>query len=131
MTALVSKRHRPWFSAFALAAFLLRALIPPGFMPSGDGFFNLKMCPEGLSLRAQLQLDPHAMHRHHAGHDHQSWSSSHCQFAALASAPPASHSVSVSFVLDVISFSVLHEALLFPEADRFRIAQPRGPPFLV
>ncbi len=34
--------------AFVLLALALRALIPIGFMPAGDGSFSLMICPGGL-----------------------------------------------------------------------------------
>lgn len=35
----------------ALLAFTLRALIPLGFMPAGDGSLSLVICPGGLALQ--------------------------------------------------------------------------------
>jgi hypothetical protein len=127
----VLQQRRSWLAAFALLAFGVRALIPAGFMPSGDGLFKVQICPEGLSTQALALLDPHAAHHHHPAHDHKSWSSGHCPFGALASALPISHPVSVAFALEVVSASALPEPLRVPAEHRFRLAQPRGPPFPV
>jgi hypothetical protein len=138
----VLRQRRPWLAAFALLAFAVRTLIPSGFMPSGDGFFRVQICPEGLSTQALAVLDPHAAHHHHLlatangmspgpAHDHRSWSSGHCPFGALASALPSSHSVSVAFALEVVPAPALAEPLRVPAEHRFRLALPRGPPLLV
>ena len=136
------RQRRPWLAAFALLAFTARTLIPAGFMPSGEGFFKLQICPEGLSTQAFALLDPHAAHHHHhptaadgtspmPAHDHRSWSSGHCSFGALASTLQSFHSVSVAFALEIISAPALPQPLRIAAEHRFRIAQPRGPPFLV
>jgi hypothetical protein len=136
------RQRRPWLAAFALLALSVRALIPVGFMPSGEGLFKLQICPEGLSARALALLDPHAVHHHHhltsadgtspaPAHDHQSWSSGHCPFGALASALPTSHAVSIAFALELVSWPALPEPVRVLAEHRFQIAQPRGPPLLV
>jgi len=142
MSSFVSLRPRhPWLAAFALLAFTVRALIPAGFMPSGDGFFSLQICPEGLSARAMALLDPHAAHHHHhhlaaesdsspaPAHDHRSWA--HCPFGALANAPPPSAPASLTLAVKIDSAPVAAASVCDLESHRFRIAQPRGPPFLV
>lgn len=128
MSPFAKLRRRPSLAAFALLAFSLRALIPAGFMPSGEGLFALQFCPDGLSPEAFAKLDPHAAHRHHpAGHDHKV-GSSHCPFAAIASAPPSSQAPALPLTPEVVAFAQARVALSFPESHRFRIAQPRGPP---
>jgi hypothetical protein len=143
MSPFGSMRHRhPWLAAFALLAFTVRALIPVGFMPSGDGFFKLQICPEGLSTQALALLDPHAAHHHHhlatadgkspaPAHDHRSWASGHCPFGALATALQSVHPVSVVLALEVVSASAVAEPVRVLAKHRFWIAQSRGPPFLV
>ena len=126
---LTSSRHRAPLAAIALLAFTLRALIPAGFMPSGTGFFDLAICPEGLSPEVLAKLDPHFAHHHHSGaHDHQSWSTNHCPFAALASAPPTVQLVAAAPALVSVAIFDARDLSLLPESLRFRIAQPRGPP---
>jgi hypothetical protein len=135
MSPFVSLRQRrPWLAAFALLAFTVRALLPVGYMPSGDGFFKLMICPEGLSPQALALLDPHAAHHHRAGagHDHQSWSSGHCAFGALAGgALQTSQPFVVVLALEIVWAAPVAEAVRVPVSHRFRIAQPRGPPYLV
>jgi hypothetical protein len=134
------RHRRQWLAAFALLAFSVRALIPVGFMPSGDGFLKLQICPEGLSSQAFALLDPHAAHHHHhltttggtaPTHDHRSWSAGHCSFGALAGALSSSHSVFVAFALEIVFAPVSDGPVYSPAKHRFQIAQPRGPPFLV
>jgi DUF2946 family protein len=132
------RQRRPWLAAFALLAFTVRALIPVGFMPAGDGFFKLQLCPEGLSAQALALLDPHAAHHHlpaadgtAPAHDHQSWSSSHCPFGALANALPPSHPLAVAVAVEITTAPSLPEPVRVAAEHRFRIAQPRGPPLLV
>jgi hypothetical protein len=132
-------RRRRSLAAIALLAFAVRALIPVGYMPSGNGFFGLQICPEGLSAQALALIDPHAAHHHHLGaggtagahpHDHQSWASGHCAFAALAAAAPSPHPVSIELTLAAASVSNLTEPVRVAERHRYRSSQPRGPPSL-
>src|SRR3954467_13642603 len=130
MSPFASLRNRPWLATLALLAFTARALIPVGFMPSGEGFFGLRFCPDGLSAQAFAILDPHAAHHHHAdaGHDHRSWNSAHCAFAAVASAPPFEHSAGVILGTAIETDRSMAESVPVVDSHRFRIAQPRGPP---
>lgn len=136
------RQRRPWLAAFALAAFTVRALIPVGFMPAGDGFFKLQLCPDGLSTRAFALLDPHAAHHQHhlttangaspaPAHDHQSWSSGHCSFGAAASALQSFHSIFVASATEIVSAPAPIKPVRIPADHHFRIAQPRGPPLAV
>jgi hypothetical protein len=128
MSAFTALRKRSWLLTLALLAFTLRALIPVGFMPSGEGWFGVQICPEGLSAQALAVLDPHAAHHHH--HDHQSWASGHCPFAAIASAPPISHDACVVRPMAIEVAAAVPDSVSVPERHRNRIAQPRGPPSL-
>ena len=132
-------RRRRWLAAIALLAFAVRALIPVGYMPSGNGVFGLQICPEGLSAQALALIDPHAAHHHHMGaggtsgghpHDHQSWASGHCAFAALAAAAPSPHPYLVELALAAASVSNLPETVRVAQPHRYRVSQPRGPPSL-
>jgi hypothetical protein len=81
-----------------LAALLLRALVPAGFMPAvGSGSLALVFCQPGAPIAA----GPHARH-HHQGHDGAGQgshsASSACPFAQSAApslptlaAPPPAH----------------------------------------
>src|ERR1700761_5925294 len=117
---LTSVRQRRWLASLLVLTFALRALIPAGFMPAGDGSLTLRICPDGFlaallshdgagghahdgaSVHAHgashdhLAADVHALgHHDHSSdssgapaHDHRSWTSNHCAFGAVASAPP-------------------------------------------
>ena len=83
------RRVQPW-RAVLLAALLLRALVPAGFMPAvGAGSLALVFCEPG----ALVQHAHHAGHAGHGGHG----VASECPFAqsagpalpTLALAPPA------------------------------------------
>jgi hypothetical protein len=86
---------RPWHRCLALAALaalLLRAWIPAGFMPASDGSFALILCPgtaPTISSLAQPDPLPAAHHHHHDGHSDKG-SEAPCPFAvaALGAAPP-------------------------------------------
>jgi hypothetical protein len=123
---LTSQRRRRWLASLLAVAFALRALIPAGFMPAGNGTVALQICPEGIpaALLATLSGDEHAAHHHH-----NSWTSGHhCTFGAAAGAPPLCHSSIVAFV---VGSQVLrpYTTVIAPSLDfRFRLAQPRAPP---
>ncbi len=150
---LTSLRSHQWLATLAVLAFALRALIPAGFMPGGDGTFSLRLCPDGLPAAfAELSggHSPHAGHHHHhvdsavspeaaaadsssgaPAHDHQSWQSAHCAFSAVASAPPLSFAPIVGARAETTKRLVSVEAAPVSLDVRFRIAQPRAPPRLV
>lgn len=106
--------------------FVLRALIPAGFMPAGNGSLALRICPEGFpaALMASVAGDEHAAHHHH-----NSWTSAHhCAFGAAAGAAPLCHSGIVAFLVQSVAIQA-HTTLAAPAPDfRFRLAQPRAPP---
>ena len=146
-----SLRQRRWLASLLVIAYALRALIPGGFMPGGDGSVALQICPEGFPaalLPNAGEHDAHAAHHHDAAdthevshalaahpsgsptHDHKSWMLGHCAFGAAAGAPPLCNSSIVAVVLRH-EVSRTHIAIVPASVDfRFRIAQPRGPPSL-
>jgi hypothetical protein len=145
------RRHR-WLASIAVLAFALRALIPAGFMPGGNGTFALQICPDGFPTELLASTGDHsahaAHHHHHAtgagqagsaavdpspgmpAHDHQSWTG-HCIFSAVAGAPPPSHALTVTVVEDIAAASIESVVAAVLLDIRFRIAQPRAPPHLV
>jgi hypothetical protein len=140
MSLFTRMRRSPPLVAFALLAFVVRAWVPSGYMPAGDGSLRLQICPEGLSVAALAVLDPHAAHHHHATaggagghpHDHQSWAAGHCAFAALASVLlPSAHASPAELTFDVAFSARSFLSFAVPENHRFRISQPRGPPALI
>lgn len=126
---LISQRRRQWLASLLAVAFVLRALIPAGFMPAGNGTAALRICPEGFpaALLPALAGDEHAAHHHH-----NSWASGHhCAFGAAAGAPPLCH---VSIVAFVAQNEVIrpHASVIAPSFGfRFLLAQPRAPPGLL
>jgi len=149
---LTSLRHHRWLASLALLAFVLRALIPAGFMPGGQGTLTLQICPDGFA--AALPASPgavgHAQHHHHyataseladsatggapsdpPSHDHRSWKSGHCVFSAVAGAPPLAHSLIGAKLSESAAPSAPTVAAAVSLDTRFRIAQPRAPPVLV
>jgi hypothetical protein len=145
---------RTLLASLALLAFTLRALIPAGFMPSGDGAIGLQICPDGFPVQLLAHSGEHlehAAHHHHhdqndaeaagssdhpldssqhSSHDHRSWSAGHCAFAAVASAPPSWHPAIVTVSSQVLLLPRRSDATPVLQHQRFRIAQPRGPPSL-
>src|SRR3569833_3391223 len=124
------RQHR-WLASLLVVALALRALIPVGFMPSGNGQLALQICPEGFPA-ALLHNSGH----HHYGHDsseapghaHKSWMQGHCPFGAAAGAPAACQSLAVHVDLESVvplpDTAVVAAVLDF----RFLVAQPRAPP---
>ena len=137
---LTSQRQRRWLASLLAVAFVLRALIPAGFMPAGNGSLALQICPEGFpsALLASVAGAEHAAHHpdasgtHHASgtlpHVHKTWTAGHCAFGAAAGAPALCHASVVAFVV--------HTEIIRPQTTtiavscdvRFRLAQPRAPP---
>jgi hypothetical protein len=144
--SLMSLRRSRWLASLLLVVFALRALIPAGFMPGGNGDFTLRVCPEGFPV--SLLAGAEAAHHHHVAaadgdrshsadssgapaHDHKSWMSGHCAFGAAANAPSLCHSI----VIGVASQTEIPRAraAIVPDSVnfRFRIAQARAPPSLI
>lgn len=134
-----SRGTRRWFIGIALAAFLLRALIPEGFMPSNARPLTLEICPEGFPA----QLLPHLAHSEHgARHDRAPPRDSgqpapsgtslfeHCSFGASpAAAPSPAPSVLAAFVAAASAVQPVPPPLRF-RAARHRPQQARAPPAL-
>jgi hypothetical protein len=147
--SLTSLRQRRWLASLLVVAFALRALIPAGFMPGGEGALPLQICPEGFPaalLSGTADHAAHAGHHHHQvadatnpgepdsgapAHDHKSWTSGHCAFGAAAGAPSLCHSSIIVVVTRTESPRPETATVLTSVDFRFRIAQPRAPPSLV
>jgi hypothetical protein len=131
------RRRRLSWALLALPALLLRAIIPPGFMPvAGEQGFGIEFCPDAAALPPGIAAASagHAHHHHTggAGHGGDRGSAVHhapCLFAASATLAPA---------------PMLAEPLMAPPADEgtgerayagqvfpptiLRAQSPRGPP---
>lgn len=96
--AILSRTERRGLICLVLFVFLLRALIPAGFMPSAGGLFSLELCPstfpaawlEKLAEQAgKGDRSHHAHHAHHAQHHHHA---QHAGHATTDEAPAAKSS---------------------------------------
>src|SRR5581483_8723289 len=128
------QQHR-WLSSLLVLAFALRALIPAGFMPGGNGELSLQICPDGFPATHLAGSVDHAAHHHHGApdgpaHDHKSWMGSHCAFSAVASAPPLVHALILELTATVEAPRAQHTPTPVSLDFRHRIAQPRAPPRL-
>lgn len=144
-----SQRQRRWLTSLLVVLFALRALVPMGFMPAGDGALALQVCPEGFPSALLAGHADHAAHHHTASntpqgdpshsadpagghkHDHKSWMSGHCAFGAAASGPALCHTLAIATVSHTEAARVDVTPVPVSLDHRFRIAQPRGPPGLV
>jgi hypothetical protein len=101
--AFFSRSERRGLAGLVLFAFLLRALIPAGFMPSADRPFTLEFCPSTFPAAwlakagNQGSQADHAQHHHHAEHaGHATTDTSpaeksgfeHCPFGTASSVAP-------------------------------------------
>jgi|SRR5882757_853966 len=130
-TRLANLRRHRWLASLLVVALALRALIPVGFMPTGNGQVALQICPEGFPAA----LLHHSGHHHESGdsspvpgHDHKSWMQGHCPFGAAAGAPAACSSLLVT--VDLTPAAPLPDAAIVAAVldFRFLVAQPRAPP---
>src|SRR5579862_5241913 len=125
MRSGLSKRSAHQFvTSVLLVALILRALIPSGFMPGGNGHFGLVICPDGFP--AQLL----AHHNHHQHPDSgQSAHFEHCPYGGLASAPTPHSTATASIVRIEGDLPLTCESS--PVTIRLvYLPQPRGPPRL-
>ncbi len=125
------RQHR-WLASLLVVALALRALIPVGFMPSGNGQLALQICPEGFPA-VLLHSSGHHHHEGHEssqapGHDHKSWMQGHCPFGAAAGAPAACQSLVVNIDLKSVALPPDTAVVAAVQDFRFLVAQPRAPP---
>lgn len=129
---LATFRQHRWLLSLLALALALRALIPVGFMPGGNGQLALQICPEGFPA-ALLQPSGHHHHDHEgsspgSGHDHKSWMQGHCPFGAAAGAAAVCQSLIVTFDLKSAGPPPDTETVAAALDFRFLVAQPRAPP---
>jgi hypothetical protein len=126
---LATFRQHRWLPSLLVVALALRALIPVGFMPGGNGQLALQICPEGFPAAL---LQPSGHHHHDGqgstGHDHKSWMQGHCPFGAAAGAPAVCHSLVVTVDLKSATPPPDTETVAAALDFRFLVAQPRAPP---
>ncbi|HEY8510072.1 MAG TPA: hypothetical protein VIL32_17055 [Steroidobacteraceae bacterium] len=68
--AFSSRTDRRGLAGLVLFAFLLRALIPAGFMPSADRPFTLELCPATFPAAWLAKAGNQGSHAEHAQHHH-------------------------------------------------------------
>src|ERR1700712_2317533 len=129
---LATFRQHRWLASLLVLALALRALIPVGVMPGGNGQLALQICPEGFPA-ALLHTSGH--HHHDSryptpapGHDHKSWMQGHCPFGAAAGAPAVCQSLAVTVDLKAAAPVPDTETVAAVLDFRFLVAQPRAPP---
>ena len=118
-------------SSLLALAFLIRALVPQGYMPTAGQLFSLQICYEGLPA-SFLPASHHHHHHHHqdgpGGHD--SLGTDHCVFGSAPCAGPAPALAALSTLqLTVLPVSQVRIPAPIP-ARRMRDQQPRAPPTL-
>jgi hypothetical protein len=139
--SLMGPRYRQAAITLALAAMLLRAFLPMGWMPNPAGFAEspLVICLMDMPLGAahamdmskSMDMDMPGMDMH--GHDHgQQQNNEQCPFAA---APHAAAPITVAELAppSILSHFVVHEAALevVKGATRYQPQSPRAPPKIV
>ena len=116
-----------------LLALALRALIPIGFMPAGDGTLSLMICPGGFpsALMPQRQTMQDGMgmplpQPHHNGNSIRD--DGYCVFTTgFASAPPPP--LVVAFVLPLACLGIVLTRVAAPAGSRLvHLPQARAPP---
>jgi hypothetical protein len=84
----LSIRRRRRLALLLVPAFVLRALIPTGFMPAREAPFSLEICPEGFPT----QLLTHSGHQHEHDGGGTPGHSEHCAFGSACGNGPLSES---------------------------------------
>jgi hypothetical protein len=136
--------RRALTASLMLVTFVLRALIPPGFMPASSGLLSLEICwedfPAGVLAQGgpphahptgmdSMGMDPMGMrggaHRHSSGGpSHRE----HCVFGTACSAGPIHHlplPSDVSFAQLLLPVSLVSVA---GDVRLVHLPQPRAPP---
>jgi len=133
LLGLRSRRNaRSRLALGALLAFGLRALIPFGFMPAGDGTFSLMICPAGFppALLPHAQTMPGAMGMPmpHSPSGHGESEYAHCIFTTGFSAapPPLLLATLLLLIGAVTAIAVVVSAPA--GVRRVHIPQARAPP---
>jgi hypothetical protein len=133
----VAPARRLWV-LLSLCAFLSRALIPVGFMPTAgaNGGLSLGFCPSyGAVPGAGALHHPDSMvHHDHGTHDNGGAADHHatCVFAASAhAAPNAAHGWIFVAVRNARRLSIADSQLAEPLGNVPRAQSPRAPPALI
>ncbi len=112
-------QQRTLATGLVLAAMLLRAYVPLGFMPASGAPLQLEICPMGLPM----QMPAHHLH-HHGGQPYVE----DCPFGSAPAAGPISHLVVFDPAGQIASPSVPAFSPLRLGVRLERAHQARGPP---
>lgn len=138
---LTRRTIRARLAGAVLLAFSLRALIPLGFMPAGDGTLSLMICPGGLPVwllpdratdpgMAMSGRMPMPQQPQHPGqrHGHGLMDEGYCAFTTgFCSAPPPPLLTVLSLVLACVA--VIAVTMVAPAGIRLvHLPQARAPP---
>jgi hypothetical protein len=130
-TGLARQGSRKLIASILLITLAFRALVPAGFMPAPNHGFSLEICPDGFPPQLLHHGMDHGAGVHHTGtsHSHNSARSEHCVFAAVAGAGLATHAHGVHLPLDNSLLPLSDTASFAMRTQRYRIPQPRAPPY--
>jgi len=112
-------QQRTLATSLVLAAMLLRAYVPLGFMPARGAPLQLQICPMGLPM----QMPAHHVH-HHGGQPYVE----DCPFGSAPAAGPISHLIVFDPAGQIASPSVPAFSPLRLGVRLERAHQARGPP---
>jgi hypothetical protein len=117
---LFNRSRRELITSIVLVALAFRALVPYGFMPTGDGSLSLQICRAGFPAQSPLL----GAERHPHGQSHFE----NCAFGTAPTAGPASHVATTPLALPTT-----FEPTVSVEPPRIslrlaRVQQPRAPP---
>jgi hypothetical protein len=117
---LSHKATRTLIASAMLLAFVVRALVPQGFMPASDRTFSVEICPEGFPA----QLLAHVGHHHPGTH----WHTEHCVFGSACATGPASHVPLLTWLSLTESVPATHVTSAAIVVQLVHLPQTRGPP---
>jgi hypothetical protein len=107
-----------------LLVLVVRALVPAGFMPAGNGAAQLTLCPDGMLMPSDpgdaAGAVPGAPHLH----------TDHCPFGSAPFAAPIAHLPVIPVLAGAISAPEIDTAPWVPGARVARTHQARAPPRL-
>src|SRR5579863_2464159 len=125
--------HRKIVAGILLVTLMMRALMPPGFMPAPGHGIALQICPDGLPSHVFLSALDRDHATHHSGgaphHHHGSLGAEHCVFAALAAGAGAPNlAVMPQVPLASPRVRPLETTSPASRSPRHSAQQPRAPP---
>jgi hypothetical protein len=119
---LSAMRTQRLLAGLMVAAFAVRALVPPGFMPAHAAPRTLEICPDGFPA----QLLGHVAHHSHGNHAH----ADHCVFGGAAGTGPVAQPANLDGVWLAPPPAERRERVT-PAVRLIHLPQARGPPSAV